>query len=80
LGYNYFVKEKELIAKAMAALGRRTSEAKRKASRENGKKGGEAVMKPLDQFPCKCGIPLDHNPEHHLKSCLLGRALRRRQS
>jgi hypothetical protein len=37
--------DKKLIAKVMAELGSRTSKAKAKAARENGKKGGRPRKK-----------------------------------
>ena len=44
IGYSTSV-DKKLIAKVMAELGRRTSPAKKKAARENGKLGGRPRKK-----------------------------------
>ena len=38
------MEESELIREAMRAIGRRTSERKKQASQENGKKGGTHVL------------------------------------
>jgi hypothetical protein len=70
--------EKELISKAMAALGSRTSEAKAAAVKRNGA-ATRFQAKPLAEIPCDCVAGNDAPDSAHRATCPRGRAYRRRQ-
>ena len=73
--------EQELIRKAMGALGRRTSEEKKQAAKENLAKAHAARRKPVAQIRCTCPTPNKSvKVEDHRKSCLRYRALKRREA
>jgi hypothetical protein len=69
--------EKELIRRAMSAIGKRKTPAKAAASRANGAKGGrpKTNLKPLEDFVCTC-----HKcPDDPKTYCPRGRAIIRRR-
>ena len=65
--------EEEILAQAFSILGKRKTEKKAAAARENGRKGGRPQV-PIEDLPCKCKA----KNGQHTTACPRGRAIRRR--
>ena len=66
--------QKQVLAAAGRILGSMKTEAQRKASAANGKRGGRP-QKPLSEIDCTCGRS---DAEGHPTTCPRGLAIRRR--
>jgi hypothetical protein len=65
--------EDELLKLAFSIMGSRKTERKADAARKNGRLSKGRPLKPLEDFPCTC-----EGRTEHKKSCLRGKAQRRR--
>jgi hypothetical protein len=65
--------DEEILARAFSILGKRKTEKKAAAARENGRKGGRPQV-PIEELPCKCSA----KNGVHTTACPRGRAIRRR--
>lgn len=65
--------EAELLNIAFSILGSRKTVKKAEAARRNGRLSKGRPLKPLEDFPCSC-----EGRSEHKKSCLRGKAKKRR--